>query len=290
MGTSVKIDFFVPGISKCGTTTLASLLAQHPDIFIPKMKEPWYFCADNFEQKHGFYDQVYKPAKPGQLLGDCSTSYSSFEKEKIATQRIYKNNPDCKLIFLVRNPKARMISSYKEMHHSAANFGLTAPYALGECLEMFPQIVKDSLYWERLKIYRDTFGDDSIIVVFMQDLLKDRISVLKACFEHLGVDPNKFPDAELEKLNDGDQKRYDSRLLRFLWMNKLTGPRTSKLTHAKPELMNKLGLRRKFGGKTIKWDAGSLKILEDQIHKDSRQFLKHYNKPAAFWGLETQAG
>ena len=41
-------NFFIVGAAKAGTTSLANYLAQHPDIFIPELKEPKYFsCADN---------------------------------------------------------------------------------------------------------------------------------------------------------------------------------------------------------------------------------------------------
>ena len=141
---TVTIDFLVPGFSKCGTTTLCALLAQHPDIYIPALKEPWYFSADDFERRGADYARHFLPAFPGQLLGEGSVSYSGYEKEDISIARIRDNNPDCRFIFIARNPLRRIESSYREMHHSGVKFGLNAPYSLSENLQVFPQLIRDS--------------------------------------------------------------------------------------------------------------------------------------------------
>jgi len=47
----IRIDFLIPGFSKCGTTTLCALLAQHPSIYMPELKEPWYFSSTDFPRQ-----------------------------------------------------------------------------------------------------------------------------------------------------------------------------------------------------------------------------------------------
>ena len=39
-------DFFVVGAPRCGTTTLASFLQQHPDVCFSAVKEPHFFSRD----------------------------------------------------------------------------------------------------------------------------------------------------------------------------------------------------------------------------------------------------
>src|SRR5271156_4428937 len=39
-------DFFIIGHEKCGTTALYKLLAGHPQIYMPELKEPRFFVAD----------------------------------------------------------------------------------------------------------------------------------------------------------------------------------------------------------------------------------------------------
>ena len=39
-------DFFIVGAPRCGTTALNSWLQEHPEIYIPPVKEMHYFGAD----------------------------------------------------------------------------------------------------------------------------------------------------------------------------------------------------------------------------------------------------
>ncbi len=39
----VKPNFFIIGAPKAGTTSMWDLLRRHPDIFMPRLKEPAFF-------------------------------------------------------------------------------------------------------------------------------------------------------------------------------------------------------------------------------------------------------
>ena len=286
MPTSVRIDFIVPGFSKCGTTTLCALLDLHPDIFIPVEKEPWYFSRENIEAYHVYYDWLYEAASNCQLKGDGSTDYTGYLKEDIAIQRIYENNPECRFIFIARNPKARIESSYREMHHSGVTFGLDAPYELSQCLQVFPQMIQDTLFWKRILKYREAFGDAAILVIFLEDLKSDQGRVLDLCFTHLGLDTKKYPQGTSINLNAGEKKLYDTRALRFLRTNRLTGMKLAKIPPlTQDRIFVPLGLRRTFGNKPLAWDTQSNEIFRQEIVPDSLRFLDFYGKTANFWGM-----
>ena len=43
-----KIDFFLVGAARCGTTFLYNCLESNPNIFLPKVKEPNFFsCVES---------------------------------------------------------------------------------------------------------------------------------------------------------------------------------------------------------------------------------------------------
>lgn len=287
MPTKVKIDFIVPGFSKCGTTTLCALLDLHPRVFIPAIKEPWYFSHEHFETQHECYDEHYEGAVDGQLKGDGSTDYTGYLREDISIQRIYDNNPDCKFIFIARNPRARVESSYREMHHSGVTFGLNAPYAMGDCLRVFPQMIQDTLFWERIDKYRKVFGDEAILAVFLEDLRSDQASVLSRCLNHIGLSMDDMPDTGTVNLNAGARKLYDSRVFRFLRSNRFTGLKLAKINPEKQDqIFAPLGLRRAFGKKPLQWDDYAEDVFRREIAPDCLKFLEHYGKPAEFWGLD----
>tara|TARA_R110001592_G_scaffold215025_2_gene468314 strand:+ start:93576 stop:94421 length:846 start_codon:yes stop_codon:yes gene_type:complete len=279
-----KIDFLVPGFSKCGTTTLCALLAQHPGIFIPALKEPWYFSAERFSRDAPGYRAHFLPALPGQLLGEGSQSYSTFRDEDVSIGRIYDNNPDCRFIFMVRNPLDRIESSYREMHNSGPKYGINAPYSLLESLEAFPQIIRDSLFFERISKYLAAFGADAIQVLFLEDLNSQPQVELEKCFSHLGVDPAFRLEQPLH-LNKGETKLYDARLLRRLREMRWSGSRIAKIRlQQQDKVFKRLRLRRVFGEASV-WDARSLAIARELVLPDAQKFLAYFGKPSSFWRL-----
>jgi hypothetical protein len=287
MPTSVKIDFLVAGFSKCGTTTLCAALARHPDIFIPEVKEPRYFSSTDFESGHERYDKLFESAQSNQKKGEGSPSYSSAQREDDSIRRIHENNPDCKFVFIARHPRRRIESSYREMHHSGVRFGFNAPYGLAECLDTFPQMINDTLFYARIEKYLQTFGEEAVRIVFLEDLTANMKGELEKCCEHIGVNPLDFPELGEVRLNSGTAKLYDTRLLRRLRVNRFAGPRIARLQPSEQDnLFAKLKLRLAFKKKPIQWDDCSESRFNKIVKPDARRFLELCNKPPAFWQLE----
>lgn len=278
----IKVDFLVPGFSKCGTTTLCALLSQHPDIFMPELKEPWYFSSKRFRRDAPGYARHFSSASPGQLLGEGSQSYSTYEDEDISIERILDHNRDCRFIFLARNPLRRIESSYREMHHSGPMFGLDAPYSLLESLQLFPQMIKDSLFCERISKWIDAFGRDAILVTFLEDLKCQPQAEMEKCFRHLGVGDGFQVQREL-RLNEGGSKLYDTRFLRQLRGKPWLASRLARYSRAQQDkLFKPLGLRRGFT-QPVQWDAGSRDMVRDIVVPDAQGFLELCGKPVDFW-------
>src|SRR3954471_10467604 len=77
-------DFFIVGHHKCGTTALYEMLRRHPQIYMPAMKEPWFFARDmsvRFETTMWLpstleeYLSLFMAARPGQRIGEATPSY-----------------------------------------------------------------------------------------------------------------------------------------------------------------------------------------------------------------------
>ena len=52
-------NLFIIGSPKCGTTSLANWLNNHPQIFMSKRKEPEYFCDDLIITKYRINKSSY---------------------------------------------------------------------------------------------------------------------------------------------------------------------------------------------------------------------------------------
>lgn len=99
-------NFFIVGAPKCGTTALASWLADHQFVFMSKVKEPGYFCTDlNLPgqiRKGRTYLQLFGQVTDAhQAVGEASTNYL---RSTVAVPRILERRPDARFIVGIRNP------------------------------------------------------------------------------------------------------------------------------------------------------------------------------------------
>lgn len=284
----MRLDFVVPGFSKCGTTTLCRLLGEHPEIFIPDSKEPAFF-AHRWQMGWDAYGRLFAPAAPHQLCGEGSTFYSNEEFSDHACRTILKSFPEVKFIFITRNPLKRIESSFREMHHSGHEYAIQAEYSLGGALRQFPNMILDTLYWARVNDYRRYVPDQRIHALFLEELERQPEVELRKCFEFLGVDPDFCPPNKDRRLNSANDKFYDAplyrlirntRSTRFLW--KLLPPPMQQ------RLCTMLKLRRRFAD-PVHWDPETLHWVLEQIEDDATAYLEWAGAPAGYWELRPTA-
>ena len=86
----MKPNFLVIGAMKCGTTSLCSLLGQHPDIFMSNPKETYFFSNDEVYQRgSSWYESIFLGSENKIAIGEGSTNYSKkyiFPKEIFPTK------------------------------------------------------------------------------------------------------------------------------------------------------------------------------------------------------------
>ncbi|MBS1731256.1 MAG: sulfotransferase domain-containing protein [Bacteroidetes bacterium] len=111
--TKKKVNLFIIGEQKCGTTSLFNLLIQNKSVLAYKNKECHYFNTCKIDQDinyqqyhHNFRHPVYK--RYHHIL-DASPDYLS---DSSAFEKIFSYNPNAKIITILRNPVQRFISAY----------------------------------------------------------------------------------------------------------------------------------------------------------------------------------
>lgn len=100
---------FILGAPKSGTTSLAAYIEEHPNVFISKPKEPFYWSHDypGLKRRHEMdslekYLSLFESAsREHQVVGEGSTNYL---RSEVAIEEILKFNPDAKFIAMLRNP------------------------------------------------------------------------------------------------------------------------------------------------------------------------------------------
>ena len=99
-------NLFILGAPKCGTTSLYTYLREHPNIFFSHIKGPHYFATD-FENYRSVktkvdYANLFSEANAQHsIIGEASVLYLYSEN---AIKGIYNDNPNAKLIIMLRNP------------------------------------------------------------------------------------------------------------------------------------------------------------------------------------------
>jgi hypothetical protein len=165
-GWSCRPDFFIVGAPRAATTWLARVLAGHPGIYIPEVKELKYFSSMLLRLDVSDYLRQFTPGK-GRLLGDASVSYGVLPLRRI--QLIQQLNPRAKVVYVLREPGDRLISDCQ--------------HTLGEdqkqdCEEIKKYVFSDgpvvhSDYAENLRRWLNVFPPSQVMICFYDHLVQN---------------------------------------------------------------------------------------------------------------------
>jgi hypothetical protein len=179
-------NLIVIGAGKCGTTSLHRYLDLHPEVSMTHPKELNFFVADlNWRRGIGWYEQHFGEGTP--VRGESSVAYTEYPERPGVPARIAAFLPDVKLVYCVRDPIERMVSSYA--YNTWLGFRLP-PFA--EAVRDFERsvFVAKSRYWLQLKCYLEHFPAEQIHVLDHDDLLNYREEALRRVFRFLAVEEN----------------------------------------------------------------------------------------------------
>lgn len=213
-------DFFLVGAIKCATTSLYHYLRQHPEIYMPEVKEPTYFGTDlqssNFIRDREEYLRLFQTASPGQRVGEASPWYLYSQR---AAREIYEVNPKATIFISLRHPVDVMYSAHGQQLRNGNEIlgdfeaALQAePHRQGEGDYPAGVFLKEGLLYrnivrfaEQVERYFDVFGRRQVHVLLFDDIVRDPRAILKQLFESLGVDPRFEP--QLQVFNPGRRVR-----------------------------------------------------------------------------------
>ena len=220
-------DFYIIGAAKAGTTTIHSILARHPDIFMAAKKEPEFFARDEFYAEGiESYARHFADAKRTQVAGEASTLYSMTPMFPETAARIRRHTPEARFIYVMREPVSRSYSHYvqviknyqmstadnsvnrsfeefifPERHPGAApRSRVMAPFDdhLPDIPELF---LSPSDYRLQIESYLEYFDRERFLFLKFEDFVRDRRGVLDRITDFLGVAPFSGEDVETDNQN-----------------------------------------------------------------------------------------
>ena len=208
-------NFLVIGAGRSGTTSLHHYLGQHPDIFLPSVKEPNYFSLANetnpLNDRRDYwllqnsvvesdaYEALFDAASGETALGEVTPSYLHHPH---APQRITELIPDIKLIAILRNPVDRAYASYI----SRLGNGWETRTEFGDAIQEEERRIRENVplgiynnrnvgnYATHLNRYFDLFHRGQIRIYVFEEFICDSQTVLRDIFSFLGVDNEFRPD------------------------------------------------------------------------------------------------
>jgi len=175
----MKPNFIFIGPDKSGSSWLYNIFKAHPEIFVPEIKDIYFFDR-YYDRGIDWYFSFFEAApKECKAVGELSHDYL-FSAE--AAKRIRKDLPDVKIFTVLRNPVEKIWSHYLFLIRS----GITKkPFEIA--INEIPELIEKSLYYPNLKVYYDLFEPHQIGVFLFDDLKKDSRKFAKDIFDFLGV-------------------------------------------------------------------------------------------------------
>lgn len=208
-------DFFVLGAAKCGTTSLHHYLQQHPDLYLPSVKELDFFDADEerFYADLDWYLDYFRGTEAPRT-GEATPLY--FRRTDTVPQRmhqVYGNSPPL-FIVLLRDPVQRAYSHY--LHKVSQG---TEPLSFEEALRAedahpdekqyeWKSYFTDGCYADRLEHWFDHFSRDRFLILLTRDLAQTPDVIVRKTFHFLSVTRDVPVDTSVRLNQTGEQQSY----------------------------------------------------------------------------------
>src|SRR3989338_5775217 len=186
----LKVNFICVGAEKAGTTWLANVLREHPDVFIPAKNEIHYFNKKfveypeidniNHAKSIDWYHSFFRAAKENQLKGEICPSYLW---DRIAAKKIQQYNPHMKIIIILRDHIKRVYSQFLYYRQK----GVIKADNLLDGTKEREDLLYRSLYFRQVKRYVQLFPKKNCKVLLYERLSKDPRAFLFEVEDFLGI-------------------------------------------------------------------------------------------------------
>jgi hypothetical protein len=193
-------DFLVIGGQKCGTTWLAAMLDQHPQVCSAPEKEVHFFNKEAaYGRGLGWYREHFSRCRERQVIGEYTPNYlwitvAGEPESEGRTQDIpglvAHHLPDVRLIVVLRDPVRRAISAY----YHAIRRGRVSPWSSIADAGARHGILSMGLYYQHLKSWHRSFDRERFLVlIFEEDVLATPAATMRRVYSFVGVDPSFEP-------------------------------------------------------------------------------------------------
>jgi hypothetical protein len=208
-----RLDFVIIGAQKAGSSFLSRVLDSHPALFLPEaeiraFRDPFYPDFHTLQHETA-------AARPGQLIGIKHPSYLGRDE---VPERLWRYNPDLRLLAVLRDPVDRALSSYLHFVRQGQISPLHPEQGLRLVLNQpalepkYQEILNYGRYHHYLSVFLQRFPRDQIHLMEFERLGQSR-DVVDSAFAHLGIAPPATLDLQIR--NEG---RYSWEACLLAWV------------------------------------------------------------------------
>lgn len=272
-------DFLIIGAAKSSTTSLYFFLQQHPKVYMPVVKEPFFFTfmGQDMNQFHyegpmkakqttitdlAEYQKLFLTAPADSRSGEASTLYL-YDKDTPA--HIKQHIPEVKMIAILRNPIDRAYSHFQHFRRDRleplSNFRqaiLDEPRRMRENWFMSYFYVDAGFYGRQIKNYLEFFPKNQLKVFLYEDM-SDPQKLVREIFKFIEVE-DSVPLATDATFNRSGQ-------VRFRWLYQLI----KDSTKLKPAIRSLIPVKQ-WNWMKNHWDKLILKHY-DPISEEDHAYL-----------------
>lgn len=205
----MKIDLAIIGAQKAGTTSLKNYLGEHPEVATHPHVEFSHFQRDE-EFEKGF-ENTFSSNFPGYKNGKkILIKNAGMYHNRLALQRLKEHNPNCKIVFLLRNPVSRAYSSYRMEKF----YGEKKPFdhiinviEENDTQDRFFRIfIQLGQYIDFLKYIYSLFPENQVKLIVYENFKKNPSGFCREIFEWLKIDPFFNPNTKVIHNKSGRER------------------------------------------------------------------------------------
>ena len=294
-------NFLIVGTAKCGTTSIYNYLKQHPQVFLPRHKEPLFMMSAIYEKlsrkdpryrisethtvfSFDDYKKLFEEVKNEKAIGEASTTYLYYHE--MAIPNIQKYLGDVKIIISLRNPVDRAYSSYTHLVRDGAETS-----SFEEFLEKEKERKRENwdilnfpkdlgFYHNQVRAYIDNFT--KVKVCLLDDFKKKHVETIQDLYVFLDVEQSFVPDTRTN-FNPSGRPKYalaDYLLTKDNFLKSLCRPVFSKIVPYEKRSKLNLFLKKK---NMIKMKAKTREFLMGAFREDILKLQDLIGRDLSHW-------
>lgn len=217
--------FLILGAQKAGTTWLADMVRQHPEICMPETKELHFFNKrSNIQKGLSWYEAHFEACTaPGR--GEATPNYLWYPTDPAEIEesgrvpnvpaRVHEAYPDLKFIVSLRNPVDRAVSAYRTLirggYISPQTSIIEAAHRHG--------ILSMGEYQMHIEKWLTFFPRERFLfLVFEEDVKQRRQQTMETVFNFLDVNTHFVPEGLDERKHPSLGAFYEQLLYYAPWI------------------------------------------------------------------------